>query len=335
MKAIVTPQYGPSAVLESQDLPTPTLGEHDVLVRICATPVTAGDLRLRAADFPGISALPGRLMMGVRRPRHAVQGTMFAGVVTQVGPAVTRFAVGDDVFGATDHGAYAEYLAVPEAGRIAMMPAGVSYDEAAAVPYGAGTSLYFLRDLGKVRSGDKVLIVGASGGVGRFAVQLAKHMGAEVTGVCSRRNFELVRELGADHLIDYATEDFTQNGQQYDVIFDIADTTSFGRCRRSLTRNGRYLTLFISARVMAQMAWTSLFGGRRALFGIAMGTREATQQVRDLLEQGVISPVIAGRFPFESIAAAHTAAESRRLAGAVVVTVASPQAPPLRIRSVA
>jgi NADPH:quinone reductase-like Zn-dependent oxidoreductase len=320
MKAAVTPAYGPAQVLETHELPKPSIGAHDVLIEVRATPVTEGDRRLRSADFPSISALPGRLMIGVRRPKHRVQGTMFAGRVVAVGSAVTRYAAGDDVFGSTDHGAYAEYLAMPEDGAMAKMPSGLRYDEAASVPYGAVTALRFLRDLGGVKPGDHVLVVGASGGVGRFAVELAKHLGAEVTGVCSQASFELVRSLGADHVIDYASEDFTANGVRYDVIFDIAGKSSFARCRDSLTENGRYLTLFVSVGILVQMALTSLFGGPQAKFGIAMGTHEDLEELRGLVERGVLRPVVASRFPLERIAEAHAEAENGRPHGSVVVT---------------
>lgn len=321
MKAALTPSYGPAEVLKTADVPAPTIGERDVLVEVHASPVTAGDRRLRAADFPSITAAPGRLMVGLLRPKHPVQGTMFAGRVLRVGSAVTEYAVGDDVFGSTDHGAYAEYLAMPESGAMAKMPACLDYAEAAAVPYGAVTALRFLRDLGAVGPGSKVLIVGASGGVGRFAVQIAKHLGAEVTGVCSRGSFELVRQLGADHLIDYESQDFTQTGERYDVIFDIAGVTSFRSSRQSLTQDGRYLTLFFSVGVLLQMAVTALVGGPRAKFSVALGDRDDMEQLRDLIERGVIRPIVAQRFPLDRIAEAHAEAERGRNAGSVVVTV--------------
>ena len=321
MKAAVTPAYGSADVLETRELPTPIIGDHDVLIQVRATPVTEGDRRLRSADFPSISALPGRLMIGVRRPKHAVQGTMFAGRVVAVGRAVTRYAVGDDVFGSTDHGAYAEYLAMPEDGSMAKMPSTLGHDEAAAVPYGAVTALRFLRDLGGVKPGDHVLILGASGGVGRFAVQLAKHLGAEVTGVCSREGFDLVRSLGADHLIDYQTESYSDNGRLYDVIFDIADATTFACARSSLKADGRYLTLFVSVGILLQMALTSVGGGQKAKFGIAMGTRDDLEELARLVERGIIRPVVARRFAFERIADAHVAAETGSVHGSVVVTL--------------
>src|SRR5262245_52694462 len=172
MRAAVTPSYGPPGVLEMRDVPVPRPGDHDIIVEVRATTVTAGDVRLRTADFPSITALPGRLMVGVLRPKQGVQGTMFAGRVVEIGRAVTRYAIGDDVFGSAMHGAFAEYLRMPEGGVLAKMPSNVGYHEAAAVPYGGVTALRFLRDVASVRPGDRVLVVGASGGVGRFAVQI-------------------------------------------------------------------------------------------------------------------------------------------------------------------
>lgn len=321
MKAAITQSYGSADVLETREVPRPTIGEHDVLVRVQASPVTAGDRRLRAADFPPMMALPGRLMVGLRRPKHPVQGTMFAGRVLEVGSAVTRFRVGDDVFGSVDHGAYAEYLSLPQDGAMAKMPLGTSYEAAACVPYGAVTALRFLRDLGAVEAGQKVLVLGASGGVGRFAVQLAKHLGAEVTGVSSRKNLELVRSLGAQHVIDYENEDFKTNGQRYDVIFDIAGTTSFSEVRTSLTETGRYLTLFISVGVLLQMALTSMGSGPKAKFAVALGDRKDMEELRTLMERGALQAVVARTYPLDEIAEAHSAAEARRDAGSVVVTL--------------
>ena len=322
MKAAITRHYGPADVLETRDVPVPAVGDHEVLVQIHASPVTAGDRRLRAADFPSFSAALGRLFVGLFRPRYPIQGTMFAGRIVEVGRAVTRYAVGDDVFGSAMHGAYAEFLSVREDGSLARLPAGMGYDEAAEVPYGAVTALRFLRDIAAVKPGEKVLVLGASGGVGRYAVQLARHLGAEVTGVCSRRSFELVRDLGAHHVIDYATEDFTGNGQRYDVIFDAADATSFTRCRSSLTPTGRYLTLFLSVGALLQVVLTAIFGGPRVKFAaLGLGSRDDLEEVRRLLEQGAIRPVIARRFDLAQIAEAHAEADAGHLLGSVLVTV--------------
>lgn len=329
MRAAITPVYGPAHVLQPREVPRPTLGAHDVLVEVHATPVTAGDLRLRGADFPPLSVVPGRLMLGVRRPRRAIQGTMFAGRIVEIGRDVTRYAVGDDVFGSALQGAYAEYLSMPEEGAMAKMPANVSYDEAAAVPYGAVVALRYLRDLGSVRPGDKVLVIGAAGGVGRFAVQIAKHLGAEVTGVASRRSFDLVKSLGADQVIDREA-DFTRSENRYDVIFDTANATRFGRCRSSLTAKGRFLTLDVSVGLLLQMAITSLFGGRKAKFAIVLGDRADLEEVRDLVAQGRIRPAVGRRFPLSRIAEAHAEADADRSHGCVIVTVAEPRANPLQ-----
>ena len=319
MRAAFTPGYGPADILEVRDVPPPVPGDHEVLVAVHASTVTAADHRLRSADFPSIAALFGRLIIGMFRPKHAVQGTNFAGRVVAVGRKVTRYAPGDDVFGGTMHGAYAEYIAVPEDGPMARKPAGLGYDEAAALPYGAVTALIFLRDVGAVRPGDKVLVVGASGGVGRFAVQIAKHLGAEVTGVCGAGNFDLVRSLGADHVIDHRTTDFTRGSERYDVLFDVAGVTTFSRCRSVLSREGRYLTLLLSVGVLVQVLFTAMRRGPRAKFAIAGGDRNEMDRVRELAERGVIRPVLGESFPLERIAEAHAA----RATGTVVVTIRS------------
>ena len=325
MRAASNTSYGAPNVLTLTEQPRPTLGTHEVLVEVHASPVTQGDRRMRAADFPGISWLLGRLVFGLIRPRNPIPGTMFAGRIVEIGAAVTRYTVGERVFGGCPQGAQAELLAVPEDGAMAQMPAGLDYAEAAAIPYGAVTALVFLRDLGKLERGQKVLIIGASGGVGRFAVQLARHMGAEVTGVCSRDQ-DLVRELGADHVIDYKSEDFAANGQRYDLIFDTSQRSSFSRCRASLTSEGRYLTLHMSVRVLLEMAATAITGGRRAIFGLAMGDREQTETVRELVEAGALRPVIAHRVPLARIAEAHALVEEGRTRGEVIIDVADARA---------
>ncbi|MEZ4384515.1 MAG: NAD(P)-dependent alcohol dehydrogenase [Nannocystaceae bacterium] len=330
MRAAYTPTYGPPSVIELREVGAPMIGAKDVLIAVHASPVTAGDRRLRAADFPSFTALAGRLMMGVTGPRNPVQGTIFAGRVVDAGPEVTRYAVGDDVFGYAPHGAYAELLALPEDADFARMPAGLSYAEAAALPYGAGTANHFLGALAQVRPGEKVLLLGASGGVGRYAIQLAKHLGAEVTAVCGGHSVPLVRELGADHVVDYRGEDFTRSGLKYDVIFDIADATTFRRCRGSLRDGGRYLTLFVSVGVLLRMAWTRLVGGPRALFAVSMPSHEDIAALAALVDDGALRPVIAQSFPFGQIAEAHALAE-RRPPGDVIVDVAQAA----RLRAVA
>ncbi len=321
MQAAVQTLFGAPEVLQMRDVEAPVAGEGELLVRVHASPVTQGDRRLRAADFPGISWLPGRLMFGLFRPKNRTPGTMFAGRVEAIGEGVSRFAVGDDVFGSTGHSAQAELLVVSADSPVAHMPDNFDYEEAAAVPYGAVTALLLLREVGRIQAGQRVLILGAAGGVGRFAVQLAKHLGAEVTGVCSRRSFELVRDLGAAHLIDYATEDFTGNGEQYDIVFDTGDVSGFSAARGSLTSTGRYLSLHLSLRILVQMLTTSVLRGPRALIGFAFGTQEHLNEVRDLMQQGVLRPVIAARVPLGRIADAHRLLEAGQTDGAVIVTV--------------
>jgi NADPH:quinone reductase-like Zn-dependent oxidoreductase len=320
MRAIHHTLYGAPHVLALGDAPRPSPRDHEVLVAVHASAVTHGDRRLRAADFPGIGWLPGRLMTGLFRPRRLVPGTTFAGRVVEVGAAVTRFAKGDDVFGLGTHGAYAEYLAVPEGGAIARRPASLDHAEAAALPYGATTALTFLRDLGKVQPGERVAVVGASGGVGRFAVQLARHLGADVTAVCSRDQ-DLVAELGAHHVVDYTREDFLAGGRRYDVVFDTSETNQFARCRGSLTATGRYLTVHLSLQSLAQMGMTAVLGGPRSVCGVSVATRENLDDVRRLVEAGALRPVIANRFPLERTADAHTFLEAGRARGGVVIEV--------------
>ncbi|MCA9708130.1 MAG: NAD(P)-dependent alcohol dehydrogenase [Myxococcales bacterium] len=282
--------------------------------------MTEGDRRLRAADFPGVSAVFGRLMMGLTGPRHAIGGSNFAGRVVEVGRDVTDWSVGDDVFGGAMHGAYAEYLAVPARSGIARVPEGLTYGEAAAMPYGAVTALVFLRDLAQVQPRERVLIVGASGGVGRMAVQLAKHLGAHVTGVCGE-DAELVRGLGADAIIDYRREDFTERAERWDVIFDTTQGNHFRACRSVLTQTGRYLSLYVTVRLLAQMLATRLTGGPRALTGVAVGNPQLTGEVAALVEQGALRPVIAGRYPLAQAAEAHAFFQSHRPHGSLVIDV--------------
>jgi NADPH:quinone reductase-like Zn-dependent oxidoreductase len=326
MRAAINTQYGPPDVLQLTEVDRPTIAPTQILVQVVASDVTQGDRRLRAADFPGVSAVFGRLLIGMRGPRRPVGGSMFAGRVVEVGSAVTRFAVGDAVFGGAMHGAYAEYLAVSEKGGVAKMPAGTTHAEAAAIPYGAVTALSFLRDVAKVQPGERVLVVGATGGVGRMAVQIAKRLGAHVTGVCSG-DADLVRSLGADAVIDYTLEDFTRREERWDVIFDTTEGDHFRAFRSSLTKTGRYLTLYVTVRVLLEMALTALAGGPRALAGVAMGTAALTDDVRALVEAGAVRAVIADRYPLERIVDAHTRIESERLHGSVVIEVSGARAP--------
>lgn len=323
MKAAITTAYGSPDVLQIVDVETPEIGDRDVLIRVHASPVTQGDRRLRASDFPGVTWFPGRLMIGLWRPRHRIPGTQFAGRVVAIGDNVTRFKVGDDVFGGTLHSAQAEYLSMPEDGALAHMPANLDHTDAAAVPYGAVTALVFLRDIARVQPGERVLIMGASGGVGRFAVQIAKHLGAQVTGAASA-DLDLVRELGADHVIDYKRDDFTHDRERYDVIFDTSGALGFGQSRRALTPTGRFVSLIVSTRLLFHVLVTSIFRkGRRALVGVAMAKPAYLEQVCALVEAGAIRPVLDRRYPLEQIVDAHAHLETARPRGSVVMTMAA------------
>lgn len=321
MKAAIHTKYGTPRVLRTEEVARPVPADDQLLVEVHASAVTQGDRRLRAADFPGGTVVIGRLMFGLLGPRNPTPGTTFAGKVVEVGRAVTRFQVGDEVFGSCGNGAHAEYLVVAEESPVAKIPAGVGYDEAAAVPYGAGTALEIMRDVAAVQPGDRVLIIGASGGVGRFAVQIARHLGAEVTGVCSGEKAEMVRQLGARHVIDYAREDYTDNGETYDVVFDTVSGDGFRAAKPSLSSRGRYVSLYMTLRIALQMIWGAIVGGPRAAAAVVIGKQRLTEEVAELLGEGVIWPVVAARFPLDRVADANEELESGNPRGAVVVSV--------------
>ncbi len=321
MRAITQDGYGPADALRMAEIARPSVGVRDVLIEVHASAVTRGDVRLRSGDFPGVTWLPGRLAIGLTGPRKPVGGTEFAGRVVELGAGVERFGVGDEVFGVAMHGAHAEFLAIAEDAAIAAMPSGMDFEEAASLGYGGGTALVFLRDLGALKPGQRICILGGSGGVGSMAVQLARHMGAEVTAVCSERNHALVRGLGAQHVVDYRSEDFRQGGARFDVIFDTIGASSFAHSRAALTPRGRYLSLIMTVRLLLRMLFRPLLGSRRGLTGVAMDGARGMEALRDLAEQGALRPHIDRVFPFERIADAHAYVESGQARGSVAVRV--------------
>lgn len=324
MKAIVYTQYGPADVLHLQDVEKPTPKDNEVLIKVYATSVTAGDCNARGFTFvpPGFGIM-ARLMLGPRKPRQPVLGTELSGEIVEVGKAVRRFKVSDLVFGISlKFGAYAEYICVAEDTCLALKPANLTWEEAASIPFGANTALYFLRDMAKLQPGQKILVIGASGCTGVYAVQLAKFYGAEVTGVCSTRNMEMVHSLGADHAIDYTKEDFTQNGQTYDVILDmVPGRSSFARYQSSLKPNGLYLAGASGVESFAQMAWTALAGGKKVMAGMAPDRVEDLVFLKALLEDGKLKPVIDRCYPLEQTAEAHRYADTGHKRGSVVIAV--------------
>ena len=301
MKAIVCTKYGPPDVLQLKEVPKPTPKKNEVLIKIHATTVTKGDALTRGFDVPPAYWLLVRMMTGFTKPRKKILGHELAGEITSVGKDVKLFKKGDQVFGSTgfDTGTHAEYKCLSEDGNMAIKPANMTYEEAAAIPVGGMTAWHLLKK-GNIKSGQKVLINGASGNVGVYAVQLAKHLGAEVTGVCSTANIELVGSLGADKVIDYTKEDFTKNGQTYDIILDAVNKSSKSRCKGSLTKNGSYIrTISMSAE-----------------------KPEYLISLKELIEEGKIRSVIDRRYPFEQIPEAHGYVDKGHKKGSVVITLA-------------
>lgn len=323
MQAITQTTYGSPDVLILVERDAPQVAEDEVLIRVHASAVTQGDRRLRAGDFPGITWLPGRMMMGLTGPRASTPGTMFSGVVVAAGAQVTRFSVGDAVFGSADFGAYAELLVMKAEGPLAAKPEGLDHAEAATLPYGAMTALVFLTELGALEAGQRVCILGASGGVGRYAVQLAKHLGAHVTAVCSAKNHDFVRGLGADVAVDYKREDFRDAEAPFHLILDTVGASRFDLCQRALTADGRYLSLMVTLRLIAAQLSTSLMGGRQASMGVAIPDAARMEALAQLARDGAFKAQLGRRFPLSHVADAHAWLESGQAQKDIIVDVAA------------
>jgi 2-desacetyl-2-hydroxyethyl bacteriochlorophyllide A dehydrogenase len=321
MKAVECKKYGAPDVLELKEIEKPSPKNDEVLIKIHAATVTAGDCELRRFKMPVWLWLLARIGFGFRGPRRKILGQELAGEIESVGKDVKLFMKGNQVFAATGFGlgAYAEYKCLPEDGVMAIKPANMTYEEAAAVPVGGLTALHFLRK-GNIQSGQKVLINGAGGSIGTFAVQLAKYFGAEVTGVDSTEKLDMVQSIGADHAIDYTQEDFTKSGETYDVIFDVIGKSSFSRSVSSLKQNGRYLLANPGLSHMVRGRWTSMRSIKKVIFGASEKTEDLIF-LKELIEAGKINSVIDRRYPLEQIAEAHRYVEKGHKKGNVVITV--------------
>lgn len=334
MKAIVYHDYGAPEVLQVEEVEKPVPKDNEVLVKVYATTVTSGDIKSRSSNFFPVPWLIGRMMTGFTKPKRSVLGMEFSGVIESTGKNITRFKAGDQVFGTTTglkFGSYAEYICMPEIPSsknalsnnvLTIKPANCTYEEAATFPVAGLTALVFLRDMAKIRSGHKILINGASGSVGACSIQLAKYYGAEATGVCSSANMELVKSLGADKAIDYSKEDFTKNGETYDIILDAVSFSSFSRCKKSLKQKGIYLATAPTMATIFQMIGTSIVGGKKVMFGGAAENIDDLIILREIIEEGKIKAVIDRVYPLEQIIEAHRYVDQGHKKGNVVITVA-------------
>jgi NADPH:quinone reductase-like Zn-dependent oxidoreductase len=323
MKAMVYKNYGPPSVVALAEVPKPTPSDREVLIRIHATTVTTGDWRARSLHLPAGFGFLGRLVFGVFGPRKPILGTELAGEVEAVGRAVTRFRPGDQVFAFTgaSYGCHAEYRTMAEDGLIALKPANVSFDEAAALSFGGTNALSFLRDKAGIRRGDSVLIVGASGAVGSAAVQLAKHFGAQVTGVCSTANLDLVRSIGADQVIDYTREDFAKDRDMYDIILDTTGTCPLARCEHALKQGGRLVVVLGSLAQALGLERPSKASGKKVIASVAAVNVDDLRLLARLAATGALKPVIDRSYPLEDAAEAHAYVDTGHKRGSVVLRV--------------
>jgi NADPH:quinone reductase-like Zn-dependent oxidoreductase len=330
MKALIYETYGPPEVLKLVEIEKPIPKENDILIRNHAASVNYGDTLARnfknvtpgKFNMPLLFWIMARAFFGFSKPKVKILGSEYSGEVEAVGKAVTRFKIGDKVFGyrGQSMGAYAEYLIVPENSVVALKPENISYEEAAAIPGGSMVALFILRKL-NIQRGQKILINGASGGNGNFAVQIAKNYGAEVTGVCGTNRVEFVKALGADKVIDYTKEDFTMNGEKYDIILDVLGRTGFSKCKNSLKENGKYVLVSFKVKQLLQMIWTSFFSNKKVVCVLSPQKPEDLLDISKMIEEGKIKSILDKTFLKEQAAEAHRYVEQGNKKGNVVISI--------------
>lgn len=317
MKAIVCTKYGAPEFLQMKEVEKPSPKDNEILIKIHASSVSSGDSRMRRAD-PFII----RLIFGFKRPRKPILGVVFAGEIEAIGTSVSNYKIGDQVFGSSgmNFGAHAEYVSVPEDAVLALKPNNMTYEEAASIPFGATASMHFLR-IANIQQGQKVLIYGASGALGTMAVQLAKNYGAEITAVCSTANIELMKSLGADHVIDYTQEDFTRNGKKYDVVFDTIGKSSLRKALKSLSDNGHLLLASAGIGTMIGGSIKSMFIKKKIVSGVIKETVKDMNFFKQLIEKGSLKAVIDRTYPLEKIAEAHAYVDKGHKKGNVIIAM--------------
>jgi NADPH:quinone reductase-like Zn-dependent oxidoreductase len=324
MKAILHTKYGPSDELQLKLVDKPVPKDNEVLIKIHATTVTTTDCNARNFTFvPQSFKFFARLMFGFNKPKINILGIDLSGEIEAIGKDVKLFKVGDRVFGSpgTKFGGHAEYSCIPENGALRIMPAEISWEEAAAIPLAGNTALFFIRDLGKIQKGQKILIHGASGAIGTYAVQIARYYGAEITGVCSSSNAEMLKSIGADKVIDYTKEDFRKSAERYDFVFDVVGKTTFSDCKGILKPGGIYLENMLGLNDIPKMLWTSIFGGKKIKGGVSKESAENLNFLSELIEKGKLKPVIDRVFPLEKTAEAFQYVEQGHKKGTVIIKI--------------
>ena len=330
MKTIIYETYGSPEVLKLVEIEKPVPKENEILIRNSAASVNYGDIIARnfkdvtpgKFNMPFLFWIMARVFFGFTKPKVKILGSEYSGEVEAVGKSVTKFKVGDKVFGyrGQSMGAYAEYLVVPENSVVALKPENISYEEAAAIPGGSMVALFILRKL-NIQKGQKILINGASGGNGNFAVQIAKNYGAEVTGVCGTNRVDFVKALGADKVIDYTKEDFTMNGEKYDIILDVLGRTGFSKCKNSLTESGKYVLVSFKVKRLLQMMWTSFFSSKKVMCVLSPQKLEDLLDINKMIEEGKLKSILDKTFTKEQAADAHRYVEQGSKKGNVVISI--------------